>query len=336
MQIVYLKQKQKLIKVRDVKWDELGTLNSNYDRFHKQFSSLSFEKADFDVVIEEELTDEETISEIEVTETLSREQPSEVTPKTLFHPTKFDDIDTSNIVTGSRTRKSIIYSVFISESATVPKSFNDIEGRKDKESWLNTYDKEITSLETVGEFEVVERPKDKTVVPVIELFVKKPNINGNYIAKVRIVAKGDYSKLILPETAIVYSPVASIISTRLFTIMAMETNIKQLDVTTAFIYGTLPYSVYLELPTGHTEKDGKNYVWKTTTSIDGLQESPRIWYETVIKVFLDLGLIPLGSESCIFIKRNGRKNMIIVLLYVDDLLYAGDKNQVEVFEKEMK
>eukprot|EP00924_Labyrinthula_sp_SR-Ha-C_P003663 snap_masked-scaffold_3-processed-gene-1.34-mRNA-1 protein AED:1.00 eAED:1.00 QI:0/0/0/0/1/1/3/0/555 len=293
---------------------------------------------DFDVVIEEELTDEETITETENTIILSKEQPSEVISRTLFHPKKFDDIDTSNIVTGSRARKSIIYSVVISESATVSKSFNDIEGWKDKESWLNAYDKEITSLETVGEFEVVERPKDKTVVPVIELFVKKQNINGKYIAMVRVVAKGNYSKLILPETAIAYSPVASIISARLFTIIAMdtETNIRQLDVTTAFTYGTLPYSVYLELPTGHMGKDGNNCVWKTTTSIYGLQESPRILYGTVNKVFLDLGLITLGSESCIFIKRKGRKNIIIVLYYVDHLLYAGDKNQVEVFEKEMQ
>eukprot|EP00924_Labyrinthula_sp_SR-Ha-C_P009527 snap_masked-scaffold_2-processed-gene-26.14-mRNA-1 protein AED:1.00 eAED:1.00 QI:0/-1/0/0/-1/1/1/0/120 len=120
---------------------------------------------------------------------------------------------------------------------------------------MNAYDKKIISLKTVGEFEVVERPKNKIIVSVIELFVKKPSINGNYIAKVRIVAKGDYSKLILPETVVVYSPVTSIISTRLFTIIAMdmETNIRQLDVTTAFIYESLPYSLYLESPTGHVE-----------------------------------------------------------------------------------
>eukprot|EP00924_Labyrinthula_sp_SR-Ha-C_P014456 snap_masked-scaffold_20-processed-gene-5.108-mRNA-1 protein AED:1.00 eAED:1.00 QI:0/0/0/0/1/1/2/0/184 len=180
MQLVYLKQKQKLINVRYARWDELGTLNSNYERFHKHFSSVSLEKADFDFVIEEDLTDEEIISETENTILLSKEQPSEVIPKTLFHSTKFDDIDTSNIVTGSRTRKSIIYSVFISESATVPKSFIDIEGTQDKESWLNAYDKEIPSLEILGEFEVVERPKNKKVVPVIELYVKKSNIRGSH------------------------------------------------------------------------------------------------------------------------------------------------------------
>eukprot|EP00924_Labyrinthula_sp_SR-Ha-C_P001293 snap_masked-scaffold_7-processed-gene-19.25-mRNA-1 protein AED:1.00 eAED:1.00 QI:0/-1/0/0/-1/1/1/0/69 len=52
----------------------------------------------------------------------------------------------------------------------------------------------------------------------------------------------------MPISAVVDSPVASAIAIRLFAAYSrnMETEIKQLDVSSAFIYGILPEPVYLD------------------------------------------------------------------------------------------
>eukprot|EP00924_Labyrinthula_sp_SR-Ha-C_P007470 snap_masked-scaffold_24-processed-gene-3.4-mRNA-1 protein AED:1.00 eAED:1.00 QI:0/-1/0/0/-1/1/1/0/64 len=64
-------------------------------------------------------------------------------------------------------------------------------------------------------------------------------MGGEYIVKVRIVARADNSKIILPESAVAYSPVTSIIGTRIFSMLVQTfpAGIHQLDVTSAFIYG---------------------------------------------------------------------------------------------------
>eukprot|EP00924_Labyrinthula_sp_SR-Ha-C_P007148 snap_masked-scaffold_8-processed-gene-10.22-mRNA-1 protein AED:1.00 eAED:1.00 QI:0/0/0/0/1/1/4/0/143 len=130
---------------------------------------------------------------------------------------------------------------------------------------------------------------------------------GEFIAKVCIVAKG-YSRIILPHTAIIYSPVAS----------TLKCGVHQLDVTSAFIYGKLPN-------TRHQEREEEKNKWITKTS-----------YSTVTQVSYDLGKGQLPSEQCIFIKIEGREICMIVLLYVEDVLYDNKTKEINRFEDETR
>eukprot|EP00924_Labyrinthula_sp_SR-Ha-C_P001764 snap_masked-scaffold_64-processed-gene-0.31-mRNA-1 protein AED:1.00 eAED:1.00 QI:0/-1/0/0/-1/1/1/0/87 len=83
-------------------------------------------------------------------------------------------------------------------------------------------------------------------------------MQGEYIAKVRIVARGDYSKFILPKSPVVYSPVISIIATRILSMLAQTfpARIRQLDVTSALVYGQLPKKCFWSCQMCQKERQG--------------------------------------------------------------------------------
>ena len=129
-------------------------------------------------------------------------------------------------------------------------------GRADQHHWLTAYNREIKNIEETGNLIVVERPKHVSVIQILELFVTKyNNILNEFKAKCRIMVQGDTK----PDHPSFFSPVANIVSFRVFLIFALtfDTTIYQLDVSNAFLYGSLPKPVYLELPVGRRLKDGK-------------------------------------------------------------------------------
>ena len=58
-------------------------------------------------------------------------------------------------------------------------------------------------------------------------------------------------------------------------------------------------------------------------SVYGLAQSPGNWFHTIDPVLVDIGFVPLKSDTCVYVyNREGVK--IILTLYVDDLLLAGN------------
>eukprot|EP00924_Labyrinthula_sp_SR-Ha-C_P004871 snap_masked-scaffold_1-processed-gene-14.23-mRNA-1 protein AED:1.00 eAED:1.00 QI:0/0/0/0/1/1/2/0/141 len=126
---------------------------------------------------------------------------------------KLDDIPTENITNAKRMRKMVLGLLQVTEQCYPRRNFAEIRESEDFPAWINAYEKEKKTLETVGSFEVVNRPNtEEVIILILELFNTK-DIYRNHLAKVRIVAKGDYSKLIIPDTAVAYSPALSVILT---------------------------------------------------------------------------------------------------------------------------
>ena len=181
---------------------------------------------------------------------------------------------------------------------------------------------------------VVNRPRDARVVKLRELFsVKFDNITKEWIFKVRIVARGDLEV----DEEFVYAPVANMPALRLFVVLSLEFGIdfRQLDISSAFLYGRLDHDIYVELPDGHPEKQGNTKVWKTRCALYGLQTAPKVWNETIDGFLRDFGLHPLVTESCMYVLMKKGRLALVVLLYVDDVLYTGDVDEIARFEKEI-
>jgi len=152
--------------------------------------------------------------------------------------------------------------------------------------------------------------------------------------KVRIVARGD------KETNLInyYSPVASMTGFRIFIVLAgrFKFKIRQLDVSTAFLNGRLSEPVYLDLPLGHPERRGNSKVWCSYTAIYGLARAPKIWNEHIHQFLLQFGCVNLVSEPCLYVKFQDDKIELLILLYVDDILYSGKESSVISFERLIK
>ena len=76
------------------------------------------------------------------------------------------------------------------------------------------------------------------------------------------------------------------------------------------------------LPAEKMDKDGVPLVMKLHKSLYGLAQSPGNWFMTIDPELVALGLVPLKSDTCVYIDRKNGV-VIILTLCVDDLLLVG-------------
>ncbi|GJZ88624.1 putative ribonuclease H-like domain-containing protein [Tanacetum coccineum] len=122
--------------------------------------------------------------------------------------------------------------------------------------------------------------------------------------KVRLVAQGykqeegiDYDE--------VFTPVARAEAIRLFLDFTSFMNfpVYQMDVKSAFLYGTIEEEVYVFQPPGCVDPEFPEKVYKVEKALYGLHQAPRAWYETLSTYLLDNGFHRGQIDKTLFIKR---------------------------------
>ncbi|GKA04752.1 retrovirus-related pol polyprotein from transposon TNT 1-94, partial [Tanacetum coccineum] len=106
----------------------------------------------------------------------------------------------------------------------------------------------------------------------------------------------------------VFAPVAKIEAIRLFLAFAsyMGFTVYQIDVKSAFIYGTIREEVYVHQPPGFVDPAHPNKVYKVIKALYGLHQAPRAWYETLSSFLLENGFRRGTIDKTLFIKKNKR------------------------------
>jgi hypothetical protein len=95
----------------------------------------------------------------------------------------------------------------------------------------------------------------------------------------------------------------------------------QMDVKNAVFRGKLKETIYMKVPDGINGKDG--LVCKLNRSLYGLKQAPRVWNERFDTFVKGIHFKQSPHDRCLYIKiQNGTK--IYLLLYVDDIILAGD------------
>ncbi|GKB58166.1 putative ribonuclease H-like domain-containing protein [Tanacetum coccineum] len=122
----------------------------------------------------------------------------------------------------------------------------------------------------------------------------------------------------------VFAPVARIEAIRLFLAFAsfMGFPVYQMDVKSAFLYGTIEEEVYVHQPPGFVDPAHPNKVYKVIKALYGLHQAPRAWYETLSSFLLENGFRRGTIDKTLFIKKN--KSDIIQDKYVADILKKFD------------
>lgn len=154
------------------------------------------------------------------------------------------------------------------------------------------------------------------------VFRIKPNEDGKPSKyKARLVVKGFLQKygIDYEET---FAPVAKLTTIRIVLAVGVQTGLffHQMDVKTAFLHGDLREEIYMDIPEGLTASS--NMVCKLNKSLYGLKQSPRCWNEKINTVLIQLGYVRSKHDYCLYIKEN-KKDVMYIVLYVDDLLIAG-------------
>ncbi|GKA06974.1 putative ribonuclease H-like domain-containing protein [Tanacetum coccineum] len=136
----------------------------------------------------------------------------------------------------------------------------------------------------------------------------------------------------------VFAPVARIEAIRLFLAYAsfMGFLVYQMDVKSAFLYGTIEEEVYVTQPPGFKDPDHPDKVYKVVKALYGLHQAPRAWYETLANYLLSNGFKRGKIDQTLFIKKQ-KGDILLVQVYVDDIIFGStNKELCTGFEKLMK
>lgn len=206
-----------------------------------------------------------------------------------------------------------------------PNSYSEAMKRKDKDLWLQAMKEELGALRKNDVWKLVDRPNGNIVSNRWVLRIKrKPNGQIDRY-RARLVARG-FSQIYGLDYNETYAPVVNATSIRLLFAYASIEKLKiaQFDVKTAFLYGDLDETVYMEQPEGFGVD--KNKVWLLQKSLYGLKQAPRQWNIKFRDFLKEYRLVPSINDGCIFYCE---KPLLILAIYVDDgIIFAKDQEMI--------
>nr|GEZ89197.1 hypothetical protein [Tanacetum cinerariifolium] len=137
----------------------------------------------------------------------------------------------------------------------------------------------------------------------------------------------------------VFAPVARIEAIRLFLAYASFIGfmVYQMDVKSAFLYGTIKKEVYVCQPLGFEDSDDPDKVYKVVKALYRLHQAPRAWYETLANYLLENGFQKGKIDQTLFIKKQKGELTFFLGLQVkqkqDGIYISQDKYVAEILRK---
>ncbi|GJV90043.1 putative ribonuclease H-like domain-containing protein [Tanacetum coccineum] len=221
--------------------------------------------------------------------------------------------------TNHKDHQNCLLACFLSqeEPKTISQALED-------ESWVEAMQEELLQFKLQKVWILVDLPFGKKAIGTKWVFRNKRDERSIVVKnKARLVAQGfrqeegiDYDE--------VFAPVARIEAIRLFLAFAsfMGFPVYQMDVKSAFLYGTIREEVYVYQPPGFVDHAHPNKVYKVIKALYGQHQAPRAWYETLSSFLLENSFRRGAIDKILFIKKN-KSDIMLVQVYVDDIIFGS-------------
>ncbi len=203
-----------------------------------------------------------------------------------------------------------------------PKTYAEAIKRDDRTVWEEVMKIELQAMQNLDVWEVVPRTRAPIKVkPLPWKWVYTYKENGAAKARLVVVGSLDPEKYDPAET---FSPVAPPYTIRWFFAHAHrhKYDIRQIDVKTAFLHSPMSKEKYTFVPKG-LQVCAKTNLLRLKKAAYGLAISPLLWFTTLTSELKTLGFSQSVREPCLLYKIS-QTSTTLVLVYVDDVLLAGD------------
>jgi hypothetical protein len=205
-----------------------------------------------------------------------------------------------------------------------------------KKQWREAMIEEHQSIMKNDVWEIVPRPKEKSVVTSKWVYKIKHAANGSVDKyKARFVARG-FSQKEGEDYDETFAPVASYTSIRAIMSLAvsMGSSLHQMDVKTTFLNEAIKEEVYIEQPQVFEVHSRDTHVCRLKKALYGLKQAPRAWYAKIDSYLMRLGFSKSHADPNLYYKVVNNAP-VILLLYVDDLFLTSEESLIIQCKKEL-
>jgi hypothetical protein len=109
-------------------------------------------------------------------------------------------------------------------------------------------------------------------------------------------------------------------------VASLDLELHQMDMKTAFLNGELDEEIFMDQPIGFVVKGQERKVCRLNRSLYELKQSSRQWYKQFHQEVISNGFLMIEEDHCVYVKRS-EGSFIILSLYVDDILLAGNNKE---------
>ena len=224
-----------------------------------------------------------------------------------------------------------------------PKTFQEAwhsPVKEERENWQKAIRKEIKNMIERGVWRKVDRkniPNNRRLIG--NKWVFKIKRDGTYRA--RLVALG-YSQIPGVDYTDNFAPVAHDVSFRIALARMMVEKLDSLvmDVETAFLYGDIEEEIFMKSPIGMEEIDPGSSTedcYQLKKGIYGLCQAARQFWKKFVDTIKQesFGFQVSPADPCVLFKEDNL-GICIIIMYVDDMLIIGKKEQIEDFASKIQ
>ena len=224
-----------------------------------------------------------------------------------------------------------------------PKTFQEAwhsPVKEERENWQKAIRKEIKNMIERGVWRKVDRkniPNNRRLIG--NKWVFKIKRDGTYRA--RLVALG-YSQIPGVDYTDNFAPVAHDVSFRIALARMMVEKLDSLvmDVETAFLYGDIEEEIFMKSPIGMEEIDpgsSPEDCYQLKKGIYGLCQAARQFWKKFVDTIKQesFGFQVSPADPCVLFKED-KLGICIIIMYVDDMLVIGRKEQIEDFASKIQ
>lgn len=117
------------------------------------------------------------------------------------------------------------------------------------------------------------------------------------------------------------------VTVRALLALAVHNNsfLEQMDVNNAFLHGDLLEEIYMTIPQGYSDSLPPNSMCKLNKSLYGLKQANRQWYIKLSDFLSSLHFKQSYADTSLF-TLNQDGHTVVLLVYVDDIILAGDSS----------
>jgi len=212
----------------------------------------------------------------------------------------------------------------------IPVSYKDAISCSESHYWIPAIQDEYDSIMENKTWRIVPLPQGRKAIKCKWVLDYKPGHKGvDPRYKARLVACG-YDQLYGIDYLATYSPVVKHHSIRLILalVAAFDLEMIQLDVKTAFLYGQLEETIYMQQPEGFLLPGKEEMVCQLQKPIYGLKQAANRWNVEFNKFLIDFGFTRCKHDLCVYYRVRPDGEYTILIIYVDDGLACRNRPEV--------